>query len=220
MPFVRTRSLSQKPNTAKQQLARWLCGLLFFAIGNVYVAASADSTSNIPARQDDESVFLVATEQLHGTSFQQTVILLTHYSKRGATGLTINRPTDVPLQQALPRIRQLKKRGDLLYLGGPVSTNAIFVLLRTLQPGNNMHRIAGDIYFATGKNVFKNLSDSITANEVRTYAGYAGWAAGQLQNEIERGDWLMIHTHPKIIFEEDPESLWYRLTKRWKGKWI
>lgn len=169
---------------------------------------------------DEESVFLVATNQLHGTSFEQTVILLTHYSKQGSTGLTINRPTDILLTEVLPNIQPLQQRKDLLYLGGPVSPNAIFVLLRTLQPSSNMHRIGEDIYFSTGKHAFTSAIEKTTPSGLRTYAGYAGWGAGQLQREIDRGDWLMVHTHPRIIFEKDTESLWQRLSRRWSGKWI
>lgn len=222
MPLETTVLLKQ-PETLiiPHRLTRYfLLGLLFLIFNSVHHFAFAGTISVAPNIQKDESVFLVATEKLHGTSFQQTVILLTHNSRQGATGLTINRPTDISLQEAFPGIRQLKQRTDPLYLGGPVSTNAIFVLLKTHQPTEAMHRIAGDIYFATGKNAFTNALDSIAPSGVRTYAGYAGWTAGQLQNEIRRGDWLMVHTDPKIIFEKDTESLWQRLTKRWSGKWI
>ena len=83
-----------------------------------------------------------------------------------------------------------------------------------------MHRIAGDIYFSTAKNVFSRPAEAIAKTTTRTFAGYAGWAPGQLQNEIARGDWLMVHTHPGIVFENDTKGLWQRLIKRWKGKWI
>jgi len=196
-----------------------LLGLLMI-IGGYSTTFAGAAPYHSPSTQKSEGVFLVATEQLHGSSFQQTVILLTHYSKQGATGLAINRPAGIPLQQAFPGVRQLQQSTDPLYLGGPVSTNAIFVLLRTQQPGRSMHRIADDIYFSTGKHVFTHRFKPTKHTATRTYAGYAGWAAGQLQNEINRGDWIMVRTHPKIVFEEDSESLWQRLRKRWTGKWI
>jgi len=206
--------------TCSRPVQRILFGLLVIIVSSGYSVAFADAVPGLSSTQRDEGVFLVATEQLHGSSFQQAVILLTHYSKRGATGLTINRPAGIPLQQAFPGVRQLQQRTDPLYLGGPVSTNAIFVLLRTRQPGKSMHHIADDIYFSTGKNVFTRPSEASVHTATRTYAGYAGWAAGQLQNEISRGDWIMVRTHPKIVFEDNPENLWQRLSKRWTGKWI
>jgi putative transcriptional regulator len=192
--------------------------LLIIALLGGHPNAFADTLKSPSSKND--GIFLVATEKLHGSSFQQAVILLTHYSDRGATGLTINRPSGIQLQQAFPDVRQLRQRTDPLFLGGPVNTNAIFVLLRTQQPSHTMHRIADDIYFSTAKNAFEDSSTLSTRNATRTYAGYAGWAAGQLQNEISRGDWLMVHTHPSIIFEKNTDSLWQKLTKRWTGKWI
>jgi len=199
---------------------RIIFSLFVFFIVGISSTIFAETTTNQDSNPDNEGIFLVATDKLSNSSFQHAVILLTHFSDRGATGLTINRPTGISLQQAFPRIRQLQQRTDPLYLGGPVSTNAIFVLLRTQQPSNNMHRITNDIYFSTGKNVFSHSFDSSQNSASRTYAGYAGWAAGQLQNEINRGDWLMVHTNPKIIFEKDTDNLWRRLTQRWNGKWI
>ena len=159
--------------------------------------------------------FLVATEQLNDTSFQNAVILITHHSKRGATGLTINRPTDIPLRKIFPHSQQLRNNGPL-YLGGPVSTNTIFFLLRTNHPNRGMHHIAKNIYFSTAKNALSNPTNGTS----RIYAGYAGWSPGQLQKEIERGDWILVHTEPSIIFESNSDDLWQRLSKHWSGLWL
>ena len=54
----------------------------------------------------------------------------------------------------------------------------------------------------------------------RAYAGYAGWYAGQLQEEIKRGDWIIVETDTSIVFEDDLDTLWQRLRKKWSGDWI
>lgn len=161
-------------------------------------------------------LFLVATDKLSGTSFQETVILLTHHSERGATGLTINRPTDIPLNQAFPHIEQLNQFNDPLFLGGPVKENAIFVLVHTYDPGEGMHLITDNLYFSTGRNAFGYP----IKGTARAYAGYAGWAPGQLQHEIQRGDWLVVKTDPAIVFDKNLPGLWQRLKNRWSGNWI
>ena len=189
---------------------------LRFAVLIVFFLTSSPLYAAPDVLPNGQGLFLVATEQLEGTGFQETVILITHYSARGATGLAINRPTDIPLQQAFPSIHHLSHRTDPLYLGGPVNTNAIFVLINTEHPLENMHKIANNVYFSTANNAFKQPLDARS----RTYAGYTGWAPGQLQTEISRGDWLLVHTQPDIIFEEKPALLWRRLLKRWSGNWI
>ena len=193
--------------------ARGILATIFFSVTFIFTTFPVMAEPPLP---ENQSLFLVATEQLEHTSFHEAVILITHHSERGATGLTINRPTDIPLTMAFPHVPQFKQRNDLLYLGGPVSTNAIFFLLRTNQPNENMHRIAKNIYFSTAQNALTHPS----TNDSRTYAGYVGWAPGQLQTEINRGDWLLIHTEPGIIFEKNTDEIWQRLSKQWSGQWL
>jgi len=207
--------------------APWLLLLLVLSLWGWPLAAGADA---VPFRSphgspdapphgpsDQKSgVFLVATDQLHGTSFEQTVILLTHYSNRGATGLAVNRPTDIPVKKLFPQLKQRPQQASPLFLGGPVGTNAIFVLARTQTPTRGMHHIASNVYFATAKVAF----DQAIAGSTRTFAGYAGWAPSQLQGEIARGDWLVVHTDPSILFDDDIDTLWQRLSRRWSGNWI
>ena len=170
----------------------------------------------IAAQSPQAGTFLVATENLDGSSFQHTVILITHYSDRGVTGLAVNRPTNIPLNEALSDFPQFKDNKTFLFLGGPVSTNAIFVLTYTTTPGKSMHHITDNVYFTTGEHVTDQLLDDNT----RIYAGYTGWGPEQLEIEIARGDWLVVKTKPDIIFEDDLSKLWHQLSKSWSGNWI
>ena len=166
---------------------------------------------------DGKSVFLVATDQLDGTGFEKTVVLMVHFGGRGGTtGLTINRPSELTLKEAFPNIERLRDSNDALYLGGPVSSQSVFVLLRTKQPKKGMMRLIKDIYFTPGHQI---LAETLEG-ESRAYVGYAGWAPGQLQAEIDRGDWHVIRRDPDIIFDQDTADLWQQLSRRWSGNWI
>lgn len=208
--------MAKLPIVIAKHLAQSLGGTVIVAFLSLILLFSYPSLAAKQALPENQGLFLVATEQLEGTSFQEAVILITHNSERGATGLTINRPTNIPLKEAFPHSKQFTQQHDPLYLGGPVSANAIFVLLRTDQPSQHMHHIAKDIYFSTAKNAFINPINGTS----RTYAGYAGWGPGQLKVEIDRGDWILLHTEPGIIFEKTPRELWQRLSKRWSGQWL
>jgi putative transcriptional regulator len=193
--------------------ALWIAGLLLFI-----PVLFADSAIAGPVEKSllvKKGAFLVAKRKLHGSSFQQTAILITHYSEKEVMGLAINRPTDIPLNQAFPDVRPLKHNTDLIYLGGPVRPKTMFVLLRTKQPKKDMHHVMDDVYFSSVKSAFSPPSHKIT----RTFAGYAGWTPRQLQNEINRGDWQVVHARPDFIFEKDTSTLWKRLFKKWSGKW-
>jgi len=193
--------------------SRALSTAIFLSIALLFSCLPLSAEQLLPK---DQGRFLVATDQLEHTPFQRAVILITHHSERGATGLTINRPSDIPLRKIFPHSQQLSQQNDSLYLGGPVSTNAIFVLLRTNHPSKNMHHIAKNIYFSTANNAFPNPSHLSS----RVYAGYAGWSPGQLQAEIDRADWTLVHTKPSIICEKNPQDLWHRLSKSWAGQWL
>ena len=197
--------------TAQQQRHCLVTGLLAVLLAFVSINGIAAQ-----APQTHTGVFLVATPQLHGTGFQQSVILITHYSEQGATGLTINRPSDIPLRRAFPSVRQLQQNNEPLFLGGPVNQSAVFVLTRTNSPIENMRHIVDDIYFTAGH----YIQTDILSLRSRVFAGYAGWAPGQLQHEIDRGDWLIVHTNADIIFADDLDTLWADLFKAWSGTWL
>ena len=200
--------------TAYSFLGRMFRPLLFTLLSLLLVdqawADKADET-------DGKSVFLVATDQLKGTGFERTVVLMVHFGGRGGTtGLTINRPSKMLLKEAFPKITRLRDSDDALYLGGPVGSQSVFVLLRTEQPKEGMMPLIKDIYFVPGHQI---LAQPIEGDS-RVFAGYTGWAQGQLQAEIERGDWRVIRRDPDIIFDRDTVDLWQQLSKRWSGNWI
>lgn len=178
-----------------------------------------------PLRKVDHAlqkgVFLVATENLKYSSFRETVVLITHASERGATGIAINRPSKVSLREAYPDIKQFKKHDDELYLGGPVLSNRLFVLMLTEHPHKDMHAIVKNLFFTTGPNALAHGMESLKPGEfTRAYAGYAGWAPGQLEAEIKHGDWRVVAHDPSIIFDSNTQSVWYRLYERFSGNWI
>lgn len=169
----------------------------------------------------ERGVFLVATDNLKFSSFRETVVLITHSSDRGATGIAINRPSQISLHDAFPDIKQFKQRKDELYLGGPVLSNRVFVLMMTERPHAGMHPIGKNLFFTTGLDAVAHGVENLKSGEhTRAYAGYTGWAPGQLEAEIERGDWRIIAHDPSIIFETNTQSVWFRLNERLSGNWI
>jgi len=186
-----------------------------------HVAIAGNIQVEGPKLEPKKGRFLVATNNLANSSFKETVIFVTHYSSLGATGIAINRPAHIPLNQAFPSVKELSKITDTLYLGGPVKTDGIFVLIKTQQPDTGMKQVVDDIYFTVGLDpVINNIPKANGGGQTRAYAGYSSWGPGQLQFEIKRGDWLIVESDFNIIFDKDIESLWPRLFKNWSGKWI
>lgn len=181
---------------------RFLPGLLFAFGCAAPVAAVAD---DVPAK----GKFLVATEQVRGSDFQESVILLLHHDDSGTAGLIVNKPTDIQPGDALPDISELAGYSGTLYYGGPVEMYTIRALVRSGDPPNPSERVIGDVHMVP---VDQQLIDGPTdASKLRFYVGYAGWAPGQLDYELTRGSWHVQDGAEHLIFEEDSASIWRRL---------
>lgn len=168
-----------------------------------------------PQREITKGVFLVADPWLLDPNFSKTVVLITHHGPGGTTGVIINRPTTTPLSRLLPNIKELKNRLDTLYIGGPVFHEVLVLLLRTHVHLQSTDQVLDDIYFSQDMNT---LTDMLKGNSpkgaFRIYAGHAGWAPGQLQAELDRGDWRIIRADSGAVFEQDPETIWPEMIRR------
>jgi putative transcriptional regulator len=107
-------------------------------------------------------------------------------------------------------------KGLPLFVGGPV------------QPGA-LSYLHGDV-FMPDASVMPNVelghsleqltelaSDFSPTRKISVFAGYAGWSAGQLDEEIARNAWLVAPATPELIFSPDPSSLWSRLLRQMGG---
>ena len=164
--------------------------------------------------------FLVASHNLIDPNFAQTVIVLLAYDRSGALGLVINRPTEVRLTTALPQLKEARGRDDVVFLGGPVARNRLLALIRSPHPPKSTHRVFDDVYASGSLNAIRHALKRGTKDAaVRAYAGSAGWAPGQLDNEIARGDWYIAEPEARFVFDTDPAEIWDKLIQRVSGEW-
>jgi putative transcriptional regulator len=190
--------------------------IALLALLAIAAAGRAAAGERVDSRLE-KGKFLVASRALVDPHFARTVVLLVEYSGDGALGVIVNRPTEVPLGEALPEVKELARRRDVIYLGGPVGRERMLVLLRTRNEPPEALRIFGRV-FASGS--LSALRASVTRGEgVRAYAGYAGWGAGQLDREVARGDWLIGPADADAVFAEHPTEVWDRLIERFTGEW-
>jgi putative transcriptional regulator len=156
--------------------------------------------------------FLVATEQVRGSFFQHSVVLLLSYTADGAIGVVVNRRTDIALEEL---VQGAVGGTGALYLGGPVSRNSVLVLLRAGSPPERAVRIAGDLFLTVDPALLlDHTGDPAAARDLRVYTGYAGWGPGQLDAEIARGDWIVASEGADAVFDDTPDELWKKLHRR------
>ena len=165
--------------------------------------------------------FLVASRELLDSNFSKTVVLLLQYGRQGAMGLVINQPTEVKLSTLLPEIEGLQQRSDTIYHGGPVAQGQLMLLIRTASPPEGSHHVFKDIYISSSQKVIKKMIEDPTSKErFRVYAGYAGWAPGQLDMEVSRGGWHILRADPETVFDKSSPEIWPELIRRSSAQWV
>jgi putative transcriptional regulator len=165
--------------------------------------------------------FLIAREHLLDPNFSETVVLLIEYGNNGTIGLIINRPTSVKLSAVFPDLKGVRRRKDTIYIGGPVNINELYFLtLSEKQPEDSFH-IFDNVYLSSSLVVLEQvLLNRDKKERIHVYAGHAGWAPGQLELEIMRGDWNVLPANIESIFFKDPPEIWTELIYRSSGQWI
>jgi putative transcriptional regulator len=154
---------------------------------------------------------LVAQRQLKDPNFSRTVVLLLHYDGHGATGLIINRPSEVKLAELLPEMEELKGRKDPAYFGGPVDGGGLFLLARSELKLEEASSVVDGVWVSRSRDLLERLLADDGKRSFRVYVGYAGWAPHQLDAEIERGDWHVTTATADDVFDDRPDDVWFRL---------
>jgi putative transcriptional regulator len=190
--------------TAALALAFWLTALLTSNTGS----RSAQYRSE---RQLSVGDILIANEKLGDPNFAESVVLIVQYDDdEGTVGIIINRQTDIPVSKIFPKTKHASH--DLAYMGGPVAITAVQALMRLPDQTGQATRVMADVFITGAKELLeKSVASHLDASKFRVYLGYAGWAPGQLEAEIQLGAWSVVGRDPKIVFDGDPDSLWSRL---------
>ncbi len=168
-----------------------------------------------------KGMFLIAGRDLLDPNFVQSVVLLVDVDDYGVLGLVINRATEYKLAEVIPALQDHSTAADRLYLGGPVVTSTISLLMRSAQTTEGVHHVFDDVYFSTSFPVLETTLKKLDHEQtLRVYAGHSGWAPRQLQNELKRGDWYLVGADAELVFNTDPESIWALLIRSVSGLWV
>jgi putative transcriptional regulator len=164
------------------------------------------------AQGQSKSLFLIARPGLPDPNFRDSVVLVIHSESAETTGVIINRPMNRSLADVLPGER-FEPFTDPIFFGGPVIPQGLFALFQSDKYSGPAVPMLPGVYLAV-------LPDSVDAllnkppAKIRFFSGYSGWAPGQLQGELERGDWLVVDADAKTVFLRDTSRLWEDMLRR------
>lgn len=161
---------------------------------------------------------LIASVNTMDGVFDGSVVLILDADEGGTVGVVLNKLTDIDLVKALPQWAHLVSVPESLFNGGPVSQQGAVCLARptdTADEPPGWRRLFDNVGLL-------NLDTPVEIadgaySELRIFAGYAGWDAGQLEAELDRELWYPVRALPADAFDPDPDTMWRRVLRRQGG---
>lgn len=161
----------------------------------------------------DPPFFLVAMPQVLDPFFHRAVVVVLEHNPEGSFGYIVNRPVEFTVRELLEGL-EMEWQGaadEIGWFGGPVQPQmgtALFDHSGLELPGEVMP-VSPPVHLTADLDVIRHLA-STPPSRFRLILGYAGWGAGQLDEEMNRNDWLVAPFDADILFTRDPETTWVR----------
>jgi putative transcriptional regulator len=173
--------------------------------------AALPTEPEISGRTSFAGQLLIAAPTLRDP-FDHAVILLAQHDRNGALGIIINRPLArrpiATLLAALGADAAGVTDSVLIFLGGPVSPNVAFALHSTEYHGAHTLDIDGHVALSDAAGVLRDIGTGHGPKQSLIAFGYAGWASGQLDDEIASGAWVAAPENPALVFDTDRAKVW------------
>ena len=145
-------------------------------------------------------------------NFSTTVTLICEHNDEGALGIVINRPTPLKLgglfEQLSVEDPDPAAASDPVLAGGPVSPERGFVLHGPEQSYENTLAVSDDIRLTLSRDIIDAIAAGMGPRQTLVALGYAGWEAGQLEDEMLANSWLNVPASPEIVFETPFAKRW------------
>jgi putative transcriptional regulator len=154
--------------------------------------------------------FLIAMPLMDDPNFSRTLTYVAEHSERGALGIIVNRPIDMDLATLFDRVDVPLSDPDIgrqpVYYGGPVQTDRGFVLHRPAGEWAATLNVNDEVGLTSSRDILEAVAGGQMHHDILVTLGYAGWDAGQLEQELADNAWLTTPADMSIIFGLPPEE--------------
>jgi putative transcriptional regulator len=189
--------------------------LVLLAAAGLFAPPVGAQILDLPVKpQDVVGRVLVASPSMTDVRFRNAIIYIARHDAQGAFGLVVNRPQGVgPLEQVL---RAFRLRADptearvTVYWGGPVEPGRGFVLHSTDYGVNGALMVAGNLAVSRVESIAVAIAEGRGPRATLMAFGYTNWGAGQLDREVNNGDWYVVPQDQELIFVEPDATKWKR----------
>ena len=168
---------------------------------------------------------LLATPSMDDYFFKDSVVLVCHHDDEGSMGLILNHNQDINVFDVLDDMglcKDPKKRGFAqmrfeelpVHEAGPVDTYRGFVLHEAGRIYDSTMSVSPEIYLTTSKDILELIAEGKGPERFMLLLGYAGWGAGQLEQELIDNDWILAEASKELVFDTPISDQWALAAKR------
>lgn len=162
-----------------------------------------------------EHQLLLAMPSLNDPNFFRAVIYLCEYNEKGAMGIVINKPMNISLGEILRHLKleptDAKTDNYQVLRGGPLAQEQGFIIQRKhMEDQEDNQNRQNEIFLSSSKQDLIALAHGEDLDDTLVSLGYAGWGAGQLEEEIANNSWIIVPMDFSIVFDIPFELRWRR----------
>ncbi|MFT6779443.1 MAG: putative transcriptional regulator [Paraglaciecola sp.] len=166
-----------------------------------------------------QNYLLIASPSMDDPYFARTVTYICEHNEHGAMGLVINQPVGMKLKELVEQVDNKaevidEKAEDIILAGGPVSQDRGFILHTSQLGWISSLTMTPQIMVTTSKDIISSLGNKDAPEKSLIMLGYAGWTAGQLEEEIQTNSWLMVEADADILFNTPIHKKWETAVQR------
>jgi len=154
--------------------------------------------------------FLIAMPAMEDPYFSGSLVYICEHNANGALGIIVNRPIDMDLASLFEKIDIKLEAEDLarlpVYFGGPVQLDRGFVLHRPIGQWQSTLAVGDGVGLTSSRDILMAVGSTGQPSDFLVTLGYAGWEAGQLEEELSQNAWLTVPARAEILFGMPPED--------------
>jgi len=166
--------------------------------------------SDTPAFSSLKHKLLIAMPQLNDSWFDHTVTYICDHNEDGAMGLVLNKKSGLNLNEVLEQldIEAQWPAEESILEGGPVSPEHGFILHKEQGQWDSTLSVENDVHITTSKDILRSLAEGTGPLKHKVALGYAGWEAGQLEQEMLDNAWLTIDADDTLLFDTPNDQIY------------
>lgn len=192
-----------------------LCG---FLLSTMLSSAALPKPEETQSNGSLAGQLLIASPEIGDPRFSHTVILIVKHNEKGALGIVINRVIGerslASLMEAIGENEPGVEGNVRIFAGGPVEPRVGSILHSAEYHRDETIDIDGHVAMTSSAEILRDIGHNKGPRKSLIAFGYAGWAPGQLEDELAQHGWFTIPEDPALIFDDDREKVWDDATAR------